>query len=73
MNLLKTVAVIALTAYFYWVVKTALIRGRTPDFGRDISRGEQPHKYWLQIVLCSLMAAGGTIYALVLLEDWLKT
>ena len=69
MTTIKTFAVIALTAYFYWVVMTALVRGRTPDFGRDIDRSEQPGKYWLQVVLYSLMAAGGTIYALVLMED----
>jgi len=68
-SLLKTFAVIALAAYFYWVVITALIRKRTPDFGRDIHRREQPGKYWLQVVLYSLMAAGATIYALALLGD----
>jgi hypothetical protein len=68
-TIIKTFAVIALTAYFYWVAVTALIRGRTPDFGRDVDRTEQPGKYWLQVVLYSLMAAGGTIYALVLLQD----
>jgi hypothetical protein len=68
-TIIKTFAVIALTAYFYWVVIIALMRGRTPDFGRGIDRGEQPGKYWFQVMLYSLMAAGGTIYALVLLED----
>ena len=69
MTTVKIIAVILFAAYFYWVVVTALIRGRTPDFGRDIYRSEKPGKYWLQIVLYSLTAAGATIYALVLLGD----
>jgi hypothetical protein len=68
-NVLLTVGVVAMAAYFYWVVVTALIRGRTPDFGRNIYRGEQPGKYWLQVVLYSLMAAGATVYALFLVGD----
>ena len=72
MTILLTLGVIALASYFYWVVVAALIRRRTPDFGRDIYRSEQPGKYWMQIVLYSLMAVGATIYALVLLGDMLK-
>lgn len=69
MTTLKFLAVVALAAYFYWVVISGLIRGSTPDFGSRIDRGEQPGKYWLQIILCSLMAAGATIYALVLMDE----
>ena len=69
MTILLTLGAVALAGYFYWVVVTALIRRRTPDFGRDILRSEQPGKYWLQVVLCSLMAAGLTIYALILVGD----
>jgi hypothetical protein len=65
----KLLLVVALAGYFTWVVISALIRGWTPDFGTGIRRSEQPGKYWLQLVLCSAMAAGGTIYALVLLDD----
>ena len=69
MNHLLTIAVIAMALYFWWVVVVALARRRTPDFGRDIYRSEQPGKYWLQIILYSWMAAGSTIYALVLVGD----
>ena len=69
MKILLTLGAVALAGYFYWVVLTALMRGRTPDFGRDIVRSEQPGKYWVQVVLCSLMAAGLTIYVLLQLED----
>ena len=69
MNALLILGVAGVAGYFYWVVVTALMRGRTPDFGRDIYRSEQPGKYWLQIVLYSLMAAGSTIYALFLIGD----
>jgi hypothetical protein len=65
----KALLVIALAAYFYWVIIMALVRKRTPDFGRDIYRREKPGKYWFQIGLYSLMAAGATIYALVLVEE----
>jgi hypothetical protein len=68
-KILLTLGAVALAGYFYWVVLTALMRGRTPDFGRDIVRSEQPGKYWVQVVLCSLMAAGLTIYVLLQLED----
>ena len=69
MTALLTLGVIALSAYFCWVVVTALIRRRTPDFGRDIYRSEQPGKYWGQVVLYLLMALGGSIYALFLIGD----
>jgi hypothetical protein len=69
MNALLILGVVALAGYFYWVVVTALIRGRTPDFGRDICRSEQPGKYWVQVVLCSWMAVGASIYALFLIGD----
>ena len=69
MTALLTLGVVALAAYFYWVVVTALVRGRTPDFGRDIYRSEKPGTYWLQIILYSLMAVGATIYALFLIGD----
>ena len=69
MTLLLTMGVLALAAYFYWVVIAALVRGRTPDFGRDIYRSEKPGTYWLQIVVYSLMAVGATIYALFLIGD----
>jgi hypothetical protein len=69
MTVLLTLAASALAGYFYWVVVTALIRRRTPDFGNDILRSEQPGKYWLQVVLYSLMAAGATVYALFLVGD----
>ncbi len=69
MNALLILGVVALAGYFYWVVVTALIRGRTPDFGRDIYRSEQPGKYWVQVVLCSWMAVGASIYALFLIGD----
>ena len=49
--------------------RSLIIRQRTPDFGRDIYRSEQPAKYWLQVVLYSLMALGATIYSLVLIGD----
>jgi hypothetical protein len=68
-KILLTLGAVALAGYFYWVVLTALMRGRTPDFGRDIVRSEQPGKYWVQVVLCSLMAAGLTIYVLLQLKD----
>ena len=71
MTVLLALAVAALAAYFYWVVAKALIRRRTPDFGRDIYRSEQPAQYWLQIILYSLMAAGSTIYCLLLVGDLL--
>jgi hypothetical protein len=69
MTALLILGVVAMAAYFYWVVVTALMRGKTPDFGRDIYRSEQPGKYWVQVMLCSLMAAGATIYALFLIGD----
>ena len=69
MTLLKAFAAVALAGYFTWVVVTALIRRRTPDFGRDIYRSEQPGKYWLQITLYSLMAAGAAIYSLALIAE----
>ena len=69
MTVLLTIGVVAVAGYFYWVVVTALIRGRTPDFGRDVYRSEQPAKYWVQIVLYTWMALGGTIYALFLIGD----
>ena len=69
MTALLTLGVIALAAYFYWVVVSALVRGKTADFERDIHRSEQPGKYWLQVILCLLMAAGATIYALFLIGD----
>ena len=69
MTALLTLGVVALAAYFYSVVVTALLRGRTPDFGRDIYRSEKPGTYWLQIILYSLMAVGATIYALFLIGD----
>lgn len=68
-NALLAIGVIALAGYFWWVVVTALLRGRTPDFGRDIVRAEQPGKFWTQVLLCLLMALGATIYALALLGD----
>jgi hypothetical protein len=71
MTVLLALAVAALATYFYWVVAKALIRRRTPDFGRDIYRSEQPAQYWLQIILYSLMAAGSTIYGLFLVGDLL--
>jgi hypothetical protein len=71
-TLLLTLGVIALAGYFYWVVVTALIRRRTPDFGRDIHRSKQPGKYWTQIALYSLMAVGATFYALALVGDFTK-
>jgi hypothetical protein len=67
MNVLILIGLVAMAAYFYWVVVTALIRGRTPDFYRDITRIEEPGKYWVQVVLCSLMALGSTISALFLM------
>ena len=69
MTILLTIGIIAFAAYFYWVVLTALVRRRTPDFGRDIYRTEQPGMYWFQIALYSLMAVGSTIYALALIGD----
>ena len=72
MTILLTLAVAALAAYFYWVVVRALIRRSTPDFGRDIYRSEQPAKYWLQVILYSLMAMGSTIYGLFLVGDLLN-
>ena len=72
MTMLLTLAVAALAAYFYWVVVRALMRQRTPDFGRDIYRSEQPAKYWLQVILYSLMAVGSTIYGLFLVGDLLN-
>ena len=72
-TVLKTVAVVALAAYFYWVVITALIRGKTPDFGDGIHRSEQPATYWFQVVLYFLMAAGATIYAIILVDELLKS
>jgi hypothetical protein len=69
MTMLLALGAIVLAGYFFWVVVTALIRGRTPDFGRDVYRGEQPAKYWVQIVLYSWMALGLTIYALVQIGD----
>ena len=69
MNALLLIGVVALAAYFWWVVATALARGRTPDFGRDIVRTEQPGKFWTQVMLCLMMALGATIYALALLGD----
>ena len=71
MTVLLALGVAAMATYFYWVVATALIRRRTPDFGRDIYRSEQPAKYWLQIILYSLMAVGSTIYGLFLVGDLL--
>ena len=72
MTMLLILAVAALATYFYWVVVRALMRHRTPDFGRDIYRSEQPAKYWLQVVLYSLMAVGSTIYGLFLVGDLLN-
>ena len=69
MSTLLIIGVLALAAYFYWVVVTALIRGKTPDFGRDIYRSEQPGKFWVQVLLCTWMALGLTIYALFLIGD----
>ena len=69
MTILLTIGVVAFAAYFYWVVLTALVRRRTPDFGRDIYRSELPGKFWFQIGLYLLMAAGSTIYALALIGD----
>ena len=69
MTALLALGVVAMAAYFYWVVLTALMRGRTPDFGRDIYRDEQPGKFWVQVVLCFWMAVGATIYALFLIGD----
>jgi hypothetical protein len=66
---LLTLGVVAMASYFYWVVATALMRGRTPDFGRDIYRSEQPGKYWVQVVLYTWMALGLTIFALFLIGD----
>jgi hypothetical protein len=66
---LLILGVVAMAGYFYWFVVTALIRGRIPDFGRDIYRSEQPGKYWVQVVLCTWMALGATIYALFLIGD----
>jgi hypothetical protein len=66
---LLILGVVAMAGYFYWVVATALIRRRTPDFGRDIHRSEQPAKYWMQVVLYSGVAFGLTIYALFLIGD----
>jgi hypothetical protein len=68
-TILLTIGVVAFAAYFYWVVLAAVVRGRTADFGRDIYRSEQPGKYWFQIGLYSLMAAGSTIYARALIGD----
>jgi hypothetical protein len=69
MSELLTLGVVAMAGYFYFVVVTALIRGRTPDFGRDIYRSEQPGKYWVQVVLYAWMALGLTIYGLFLIGD----
>jgi hypothetical protein len=66
---LLVLGVVAMAGYFYWVVVTALMRGRTPDFGRDIYRSEQPRKFWVQVILCFWMAVGATIYALFLIGD----
>jgi hypothetical protein len=68
-KVLLALGAVALAGYFYWVVATALIRRRMPDFGRDIYRSEQPVKYWVQVVLCTWMALGATIYALFLIGD----
>ena len=72
MTMLLALAVAAMAGYFYWVVVRALLRHRTPDFGRDIYRREQPAKYWLQVILYSLMAVGSTIYGLLLVGDLLN-
>ena len=69
MTALLALGVVIMAGYFYWVVVTALMRGKTPDFSRDIYRSEQPGQYWMQVVLCFLMAAGATIYALFLIGD----
>ena len=69
MTLLLILGVISMASYFCWIVVTALIRGRTPDFGHDILRSEQPGKYWVQVVLSTWMALGLTIYALFLIGD----
>ena len=47
MTALLALGVVIMAGYFYWVVVTALMRGRTPDFGTDIYRSEQPGKYWM--------------------------
>ena len=69
MNALLAIGLIGLAGYFSWVVVMALRRGRTPDFGRDIYRSEQPGKYWVQIILYIWMALGATIAALFVVGD----
>ena len=72
-NWLLFLGVVALAGFFYWVAVTALNRGHTQgDFGTHIHRSEQPGKYWAQVVLCTWMALGSTIYALFLLGDLIE-
>ena len=72
MTLLAIIGLTAFTAFFYGYAIVAVVRGNFDDFGTQVRRTEQPGKFWLQVVLCLLMALGSTIYTATVIHDALR-